>query len=266
MAYLYSQLWLCLIITLLLGGLIGWFIRGDNRKKLEIIEKRWRKRFTDLEYINQSLNTKNKQGVALEKKYKLAQSRITRMNHAAELSSQELQLRNTKLAELQAQLDEAQIALSEKDAQLEDMISRLSELESQETKMAPHPSMPAIFDQGKDKSKDKGGNKTKNTQTTPPNTYDKNVSASSGAPVTALESRLAELEEKVRKYRKKTNKLNKLLESEQEKRSGIELENKQVREKNDTYKAYLIDAESKLQVTKELLEQCQADLEDCKNN
>ena len=102
---LISLLWICLAIAALLGGLIGWFIRGDKSQKLAEIENRWHKRFSDLEYTNQSLIRKLKNCMKLERNHKVVESRLERMKKAAELSNFELKRKKTRIQELETSLD-----------------------------------------------------------------------------------------------------------------------------------------------------------------
>jgi len=102
---LISQLWICLAIATLLGGLIGWFFRGDKSQKLAEIENRWHKRFSDLEYTNQSLIRKLKDCMKQERNHKMVESRLERMKKGAELSSYELKRKKTRILELETSLD-----------------------------------------------------------------------------------------------------------------------------------------------------------------
>ncbi len=227
MSYLYSQLWLCLIATLLLGGAIGWFVRGDNRKKLAIIEKRWRKRFTDLEYVNQSLNNQNKQGKIFQARYHQIQSRLSRMNRAAELSSQELKLKNAQLSQLQEQLDQAKTELFDKNSRLDDMVSKLSEVESRHNTSDSQ----VLINSNKANDTDK-----------------------------IVTSKQIELEKANKEYEKVVQKITRQLEELTTDYKKLENKYTQTVQTNDRYKASLIDAESKLQVTNELLKKCQEEV------
>lgn len=111
---LISQLWICLAIATLLGMVIGWFIRGDKSHKLAEIENRWHKRFSDLEYTNQSLIRKLKNCMKQEQNHKALQSRLERMKKGAELSSFELNRKKTRILELESTLDGALSSLEKK--------------------------------------------------------------------------------------------------------------------------------------------------------
>jgi chromosome segregation ATPase len=107
MSYLLPQLWLCLSIASLLGGLIGWFLRGDNRKKLTQIENRWQKRFSDLEYNNQFLLNQLKKSKTIEKNNKTLIAQLERMRKAAELSNQQLKSKSILLSNLEKKMDQS---------------------------------------------------------------------------------------------------------------------------------------------------------------
>ncbi len=219
MGYLFSQLWLCLGTALLLGGVTGWFLRGDNRKKLDIIEQRWRKRFMELEYVNQALQNQNKQHKVSETQKLQLESRLSRMNRAAELSSQELKYKASKLAQLEQQLEQVRTELSDKSNQLDDMVSKLSEMES-----TP-------------KNWQAANSETRTGDASPP----------------IRESDRELLAEQIAEKNREIKQLQKKLDACEQDCQQMEEKQARLTETNDHYKASLIDAESKLQVTHELL-------------
>ncbi len=102
---LLSQLWICLAIATLLGSLIGWFVRGDKSQKLAEIENRWHKRFSDLEYTNQSLIRQLKDCMKQQRSHKTIVSKLDRMKKGAELSSVELKQKIIKISDLELELE-----------------------------------------------------------------------------------------------------------------------------------------------------------------
>lgn len=58
MSYLLSQIWICLLLAALIGGVIGWFLRGGCRKKLEAVELDWRNRFAGVEHERDEMNSR----------------------------------------------------------------------------------------------------------------------------------------------------------------------------------------------------------------
>ncbi len=132
MSYLISQLWICLFVASLLGGLVGWFLRGDNRSKLTEIENRWRSRFAELEFSNQALNNRLKQGDTSENKYKSLQSRLMKMNKAADLASQQLKFKDQSLSKIGQELEQSNIKLLDKKSQINELVTQLSNFETQQ--------------------------------------------------------------------------------------------------------------------------------------
>jgi chromosome segregation ATPase len=216
MSYLYSQLWLCLFVASLLGGLIGWFLRGDNRSKLNEIEGRWRSRFSELEYSNQALMSRLKQSGnrTLETKYKNIQTRLERMNKAAELSSQQLSMRKTEISKMEQQLESSDTKLIDKESQITELSLELSDME------ARHKNLDKRIE-----NKKSSGFKTPKMKVTKKNT-DKDRD------ITDL---TLKLEEKAANYK------------------TLKMDYEKLAKRNDEYKASLIDAESKIQVTTEML-------------
>ncbi len=201
MSYLLSQLWLCLFVSSLLGVIIGWFLRGDNKAKLNIIENRWRKRFSELEYSNQELVKKLKHGDNIENKYAHLQTRLKRMNKAADLSSLQLKYKNDMLSKIEQDLELSNNKIIDKESQISELISQLA---NDDTRL-------------KDNS---------------------SIKTSIRTDATSVDNDLAkQLEEKSAKYHKMKNKYKKLVE------------------KADSYKASLIDAESKLHITAAMLKE-----------
>ncbi|HID82619.1 MAG TPA: DUF4332 domain-containing protein [Chromatiales bacterium] len=58
MSYLLSQIWICLLLAALIGGIIGWFLRGGCRKKLEAVEADWRNRFAGVEHERDEMSSR----------------------------------------------------------------------------------------------------------------------------------------------------------------------------------------------------------------
>ena len=58
MSYLLSQIWICLLLAALIGGIIGWLLRGGCRKKLEAVETDWRNRFAGVEHERDEMSSR----------------------------------------------------------------------------------------------------------------------------------------------------------------------------------------------------------------
>ena len=122
MDYLISQIWLCLAIAAILGGIIGWLLRGGCRKKLLDIESSWQDRYALIENENNVLThqVKDIETLHLEKNTLLSQvkdqeqnrERITveRNGLSSRLSIMEKGVKAAKIS-----LDENQSLLQKKD-------------------------------------------------------------------------------------------------------------------------------------------------------
>ncbi len=58
MAYLLSQIWLCLLITALVSGLLGWIFRGGGQHKLRALNTQWQDKYDLLSQERNSYATK----------------------------------------------------------------------------------------------------------------------------------------------------------------------------------------------------------------
>ncbi len=213
MSYLISELWLCLSIASVLGGLIGWFLRGDNTSKLKEIEDRWRSRFSELEYSNHALINRLKQGGAFENKYKNLQVRLLRMNKAADLANQQLKFKQVSLSKLQHDLEQSNLKLIDKKSQINELVTQLSNIESQQND-GQIKTLITTPDQHEGMRKDRK-NKMDDTA--------------------EIKKLTLQIDKKTALYATMKDKYEKLVK------------------KTDEYKASLIDAESKLRVTTQML-------------
>lgn len=58
MAYLLSQIWLCLLITALVSGLLGWIFRGGGKHKLRALNTQWQDKYDILSQERNNYATK----------------------------------------------------------------------------------------------------------------------------------------------------------------------------------------------------------------
>jgi len=58
MGYLISQIWICLLLAAIIGGIIGWVFRGGCRSKIEAVETNYRRRLADMEAEQSKLTIK----------------------------------------------------------------------------------------------------------------------------------------------------------------------------------------------------------------
>ena len=235
MSYLFSQLWLCLFVSSLLGGLIGWFIRGDNKSKLYEIENRWKSRFAELEFSNQALLDRLKQGGAIENKYKNIQSRLNRMNKAAELANEELKFKQTSMSKLEKELLISNSRLVDQETQINELVAQLSDIE-----------------QLQKNQEDSQLETLSNSHRTDPEQQDKKSvnKKTSNAKIAISQD---------------CEKISRELAEKKEHCQLIKKDYDDLVKKTDGYKASLIDAESKLRITTEMLnEQCKESTESYK--
>jgi len=226
MSYLLSQLWLCLFVATLLGIFIGWFIRGDSKKKLDTIENRWRTRFSELEYSNQELVKKLKYGNAYDTQYSTIQKRLKRMNRAADLASQQLKYKNEALSKMEQDNELNNIKLMDKESQVNELISQLANAESTQN--------------------DSTFKKQSNSSVHPHDQRSSHLNPSK------LKQRKKE-QQKIPSEKALTTKL----EEQAIKYDDLKTSYEKLAKKSDSYKASLIDTESKLQITTAMLEEQQ---------
>ena len=115
MAYLLSQIWLCLLITALVAGLLGWLLRGGGKKKLRALNTKWQDKYDALSQERNSYASKinNLSGVTHEKDR--LESKIETQKHTYD---QKLTRLTTKLATADEETQKQQSLLAQKDEEL----------------------------------------------------------------------------------------------------------------------------------------------------
>ena len=58
MTYLIAQIWFYLLITACIAGAMGWFLRGNGKKKLHELDQQWQKNYASVD--NERKNYANK--------------------------------------------------------------------------------------------------------------------------------------------------------------------------------------------------------------
>ena len=115
MVYLLSQIWLCLLITALLAGLLGWLLRGGGKKKLNTLNEKWQDKYDALSQERNSYASKiNKLSGVTHEKDRL-ESKIETQKHTYE---QKLTRLTKQLAVVDKETQKQQSLLAQKDEEL----------------------------------------------------------------------------------------------------------------------------------------------------
>ncbi|HFC92803.1 MAG TPA: DUF4332 domain-containing protein [Leucothrix mucor] len=115
MAYLLSQIWLCLLITALIAGLLGWLLRGGGKKKLRVLNTKWQDKYDALSQERNSYASKiNKLSGVMHEKERL-ESKIETQKH---IYDQKLTRLTTQLATADEEAQKQQSLLAQKDEEL----------------------------------------------------------------------------------------------------------------------------------------------------
>ncbi len=115
MAYLLSQIWLCLLITALIAGLLGWLLRGSGKKKLRVLNTKWQDKYDALSQERNSYASKiNKLSGVRHEKERL-ESKIETQKH---IYDQKLARLTTQLATADEEAQKQQALLAQKDEEL----------------------------------------------------------------------------------------------------------------------------------------------------
>ena len=121
MSYLVSQLWLCLLLALLFGALVGWFLRGGCKAKLVKISDDWKQRYTLLEDEKNSFVAKSQDEKKLNDERKSLLSRLTAMENGANIASNVLKENKEKLDETENRLAEIKLELQQREAEISEL-------------------------------------------------------------------------------------------------------------------------------------------------
>lgn len=121
MSYLVSQLWLCLLLALLLGSLVGWFLRGGCKNKLAKISGDWEQRYLLLENEKKLLASKAQDSKRFNNERKSLMSRLTAMENGANLASNVLKENKDKLDEAEQSLSALKLELQQRDVDIREL-------------------------------------------------------------------------------------------------------------------------------------------------
>jgi chromosome segregation ATPase len=115
MTYLLSQIWLCLLITALVAGLLGWLLRGGGKKKLRTLNEKWQDKYDALSQERNSYASKinNLSGITHEK-----ERLENKIETQKKTYDQKLERLNTKLTTADKESQQQQLLLAQKDEEL----------------------------------------------------------------------------------------------------------------------------------------------------
>ncbi|HIO93230.1 MAG TPA: hypothetical protein EYG68_10375, partial [Leucothrix mucor] len=123
MTYLISQMWLCLIITAVIAGLIGWLLRGSGKKKLQALDKQWQEQYRSVENARQRYASRIEELSKVEKNNKELSLQVSLQKQSFEQTLQQLKkqtdITNNQQVERLNQKDEEMVShLTQYDKQL----------------------------------------------------------------------------------------------------------------------------------------------------
>jgi outer membrane murein-binding lipoprotein Lpp len=115
MAYLLYQIWLCLLVTAFIAGILGWLLRGGGKSKLQDLNTQWQDKYDTLSQERNSYATKiNKlSGISHEKKR--LENKISTQKR---LLNQSIDQLNQKLADSENEIQQQQTLLAQKDEEI----------------------------------------------------------------------------------------------------------------------------------------------------
>ncbi len=68
MTYLIAQIWFYLFITACIAGVIGWFLRGSGKRKLQALEQQWQADYASVDSERENYAKKIKRLSDIERK------------------------------------------------------------------------------------------------------------------------------------------------------------------------------------------------------
>jgi len=122
MAYLLSQIWLCLLITALVAGLLGWLLRGGGKKKLHTLNEKWQDKYDALSQERNSYASKINRLTGVTQEADRLKGKVETQEQSFEAQkqvySQKLEHLTTKLAAADKENQKQQTLLAQKDEEL----------------------------------------------------------------------------------------------------------------------------------------------------
>ena len=124
MTYLISQMWLCLLITAVIAGIIGWLLRGSAKKKLQALDQQWQQEYNVVDSARAKYKSQVKQQSFLKSTNKELEHQVSMQKKSFEETIEKLKeqidIKDTKQATLLREKEEEYAAnLQKLDAKLE---------------------------------------------------------------------------------------------------------------------------------------------------
>ena len=124
MTYLISQMWLCLLITAVIAGIIGWLLRGSAKKKLQALDQQWQQEYNVVDSARAKYKSQVKQQSFLKSTNKELEHQVSMQKKSFEETIEKLKeqidIKDTKQATLLREKEEEYAAnLQKLDTKLE---------------------------------------------------------------------------------------------------------------------------------------------------
>lgn len=138
-----SQIWFGILLAGIIGGITGWFLRGNGKKRLHELEKSWQKRYQQLmqektscqEKVEQlhvirhernALSNKLKQMHDTTKRHAGLEARLSNLHHALEKKNHEHIEEQNNVGLLQKKIRKMQSLMHEKDSMVHVITQKLA--------------------------------------------------------------------------------------------------------------------------------------------
>lgn len=115
MAYLLSQMWLCLLITALVSGLLGWIFRGGGKHKLRELNRQWQDKYDVLSQERNSYATKVNKLTGMSHENDRLERKIEAQKKSFDQTVKHL---NKDLVNVDTKVQQQELLLTQKDEEL----------------------------------------------------------------------------------------------------------------------------------------------------
>lgn len=138
-----SQIWFGILLAGVIGGITGWFLRGNGKKRLQDLEKSWQSRYEQLmqektkcqekiEHLHvirherNALSNKLKQMHDTTKNHAGLEARLSNLHQALEKKNQQYMEEQNNVALLQQKITKMQTLMHEKDSMVHVITKKLA--------------------------------------------------------------------------------------------------------------------------------------------
>lgn len=115
MAYLLSQMWLCLLITALISGLLGWLFRGGGKHKLRALNTQWQDKYDALSQERNSYASKINKSAGMSHENDRLERKIEAQKKSFDETVKHL---NKDLVSADNEMQQQELLLTQKDEEL----------------------------------------------------------------------------------------------------------------------------------------------------